>query len=75
MAPPLQAWRRTPANRHFKASSVATLGVNRGFTPPAKARVYRKLKRKMGPKGVLAAGVLPAVAGLGALIGGLVTSQ
>ena len=29
----------------------------------------------MGSKGLLAAGVLPAVAGLGALIGGLVTSQ
>ena len=42
---------------------------------PAKARVYGKLKSKMGPKGLQAAGVLLAVAGLGALIGGLVTSQ
>ena len=75
MAPPLHAWRRTPVNRHFRASSAAARRANQGFTPPAKARLYGKLKGKMGPKGLLAAGVLPAVAGLGALIGGLVTSQ
>ena len=76
MAPPLQAWRRTPPNRHFRASSAAARRANQGFTPPAaKPRAYGTLKRKMGPKGLLAAGILPTVAGLGALIGGLVTSQ
>lgn len=76
MAPPLQAWRRTPVNRHFRASSMAARRANRGFTaPPAKAGLYGTLKRAMGRKGLLAAGVVPTVAGLGALIGGLVSSQ
>ena len=76
MAPPLQAWRRTPPNRHFRASSAAARRANRGFTPPtAKPCVPGTLKRRMSPKGLLAAGILPTVAGLGALIGGLVTSQ
>lgn len=82
MAPPLQAWRRTPTNRYFSTSSVAVKRANRGFTRPAKARssgykmgsAYGKLKRKMGTKGLLAAGLLP-LAGLGALLGGVVTSK
>lgn len=90
MAPPLQAWRRTPINRQFATSSAASRRANRGFsqtTVPGKARssgyrmgykvgnAYGKLKRTMGPKGMLAAGLLPALAGLGGLIGGLVTKK
>lgn len=79
MAPPLQAWRRTPTNSYFSTFSVAVKRANRGFTRPAKARskvgsAYGKLKRKIGTKGLLAAGLLP-LAGLGALLGGVVTSK
>lgn len=35
----------------------------------------KALKGKIGPKGLLAAGVLPAVAGLGALIGGVLSKK
>lgn len=79
MAPPLHAWRRTPINRNFRASSAAARRANRGFTRPVRSskvgNAYGTLKSKMGTKGLLAAGILPAVAGLGALIGGLVPSK
>lgn len=85
MAPPLQAWRQTPTNRYFTTSSAATRRANQGFSRPGKARSsiaqrmkrgYGPLKGKTGPKGLLAAaGVLPAMAGLGALIGGVLTKK
>ena len=74
MASPLQAWRRTPPNRHLRASSAVARRANRGFTPPA-SKACGTLKCTNGAKGLVAAGVLPTVADLGALIGSLVTSQ
>lgn len=78
MAPPSQAWRRTPINRHFTASSAAARRANRGFSRPGRSSIAQRmkaLKGKIGPKGLLAAGVLPAVAGLGALIGGVLSKK
>ena len=79
MAPPVGAWRRYPPNRGFNPSSAAARRLNDGFTarptrPRLKAKTKTraplgKLRGKMGKKGWMAAGMVPVVAGLGALLG------
>ena len=79
MAPPVGAWRRYPPNRGFNPSSAAAKRLNDGFTarptrPRLKAKTKTraplgKLRGKMGKKGWMAAGMVPVVAGLGALLG------
>ena len=79
MAPPVGAWRRYPPNRGFNPSSAAAKRLNDGFTarptrPHLKAKTKTraplgKLRGKMGKKGWMAAGMVPVVAGLGALLG------
>ena len=79
MAPPVGAWRRFPPNRDFNPSSAAAKRLNDGFTarptrPRLKAKTKTraplgKLSGKMGKKGWMAAGMVPVVAGLGALLG------
>ena len=79
MAPPVGAWRRYPPNRGFNPSSAAAKRLNDGFTarptrPRLKAKTKTraplgKLSGKMGKKGWMAAGMVPVVAGLGALLG------
>ena len=58
--------------------------VNDGFSRPEKVRSsipqwlkrdYDPLQGKIGPKGLLAAGVLPVMARLGALIGGVLSKK
>ena len=79
MAPPVGAWRRYPPNRGFNPSSAAAKRLNDGFTarptrPRLKAKTKTraplgKLRGKMSKKGWMAAGMVPVVAGLGALLG------
>ena len=79
MAPPVGAWRRYPPNRGFNPSSAAAKRLNDGFTArPTRPRLKTKtktraplgkLRGKMGKKGWMAAGMVPVVAGLGALLG------
>ena len=79
MAPPVGTWRRYPPNRGFNPSSAAAKRLNDGFTarptrPRLKAKTKTraplgKLRGKMGKKGWMAAGMVPVVAGLGALLG------
>ena len=79
MAPPVRAWRRYPPNRGFNPSSAAAKRLNDGFTarptrPRLKAKTKTraplgKLRGKMSKKGWMAAGMVPVVAGLGALLG------
>lgn len=74
MAPPLHAWRRGPVNVNYRTSSAATRRVNRGFARPSGVK-SRSVFSNVGRRGMVAAGVLPALAGLGGLIGGLLSSK
>ena len=79
MALPLNAWQKYSVHQNYRASATIPTRLQ-GFGGPAKAppskRAYAPLKGKLGTKGLLAAaGMLPAMAGLGALIGRLVNKK
>lgn len=66
MPPPAGAWRRMPANRYYKSNSVAARRANTGFAKP---------KRFWTKPRIAGAGLATAVAGLGGLLGGLLSKK
>lgn len=77
MAAPLHAWRRYPHNTQFNLQSMAAQRLNTGLTTSPCFQLKKKigplasLKGRVGKKGLMPAGALPVLAGLGTLLGTL----